>query len=175
MPGKDLDYIPLTVDELSIVMAFNGSMQETAAMVGISRHQLYRRLRDNEKLQYALSLRHKMCMDPEIKVRIDPDRLMIADREERQRFWTNLMRDTDQDPYVRLRASENLAKVDGDFTYKVKYESSLEKQLPPDLVELLEDIAKRGKKRLEEADSKALNIERGADGVYRLPGPNGGS
>lgn len=40
---------------------------------------------------------------------------LIATREERQQFWTNLMRDEDRKEADRLKASELLAKSEGDF------------------------------------------------------------
>lgn len=40
---------------------------------------------------------------------------LIATREERQRFWTTLMRDEDRKEVDRLKASELLAKSEGDF------------------------------------------------------------
>ena len=39
----------------------------------------------------------------------------IATREERQQFWTDAMRDTEQDMKYRLKASELLARAAGDF------------------------------------------------------------
>jgi phage terminase small subunit len=40
---------------------------------------------------------------------------LIATREERQRFWTSMMRDEDRKEVDRLKASELLAKSEGDF------------------------------------------------------------
>lgn len=40
---------------------------------------------------------------------------LIATREERQQFWTTLMRDEDRKEVDRLKASELLAKSEGDF------------------------------------------------------------
>jgi phage terminase small subunit len=40
---------------------------------------------------------------------------LIATREERQRFWTSMMRDEDRKEADRLKASELLAKSEGDF------------------------------------------------------------
>ena len=45
----------------------------------------------------------------------DPNLPAIATREERQRFWTEMMRDGNQDPKYRLKASEYLARTQGDF------------------------------------------------------------
>ena len=43
---------------------------------------------------------------------------LIATREQRQQFWTQVMNDTDQDMKHRLRASELLGRSEADFTEK---------------------------------------------------------
>lgn len=43
---------------------------------------------------------------------------LIASREERQRFWTETLRNEEEDMKNRLRASELLAKSECDFTEK---------------------------------------------------------
>ena len=43
---------------------------------------------------------------------------LIADRETRQLFWSEVMTDDNQDMVVRLKASEILAKSCGDFIAK---------------------------------------------------------
>ena len=48
---------------------------------------------------------------------------LIADREQRQIFWTRIMLDEAENMKYRLRASELLAKSEGDFTQQVKVES----------------------------------------------------
>jgi 2-phospho-L-lactate guanylyltransferase (CobY/MobA/RfbA family) len=40
----------------------------------------------------------------------------IADRQERQEFWSKMMRDTSEDAKDRLKASELLGKSEADFT-----------------------------------------------------------
>ena len=49
---------------------------------------------------------------------------LIATREQRQEFWTAVMTDTEQDMRSRLRASELLAKSEGDFTEKVQVQDT---------------------------------------------------
>ena len=46
---------------------------------------------------------------------------LIADRETRQHFWSEVMLDTNQDMVVRLKASEILAKSSGDFIAKMEH------------------------------------------------------
>ena len=45
---------------------------------------------------------------------------LIATREQRQEFWTSVMNDTDTAMKDRLKASELLAKSEGDFTDKIQ-------------------------------------------------------
>ncbi len=49
---------------------------------------------------------------------------LIATREQRQQFWTAVMTDTEQDMRSRLRASELLAKSEGDFLEKVQVQDT---------------------------------------------------
>jgi len=52
----------------------------------------------------------------EIKAREQKRRnLLIMDREQRQMWWTSVIRDEAQPMKVRLKASELLARSDGDF------------------------------------------------------------
>ena len=46
----------------------------------------------------------------------------IADKEERLKFWSNVMRDNEQDMKHRLKASELLGKAQADFTEKIQTE-----------------------------------------------------
>lgn len=43
----------------------------------------------------------------------------IANRQQRQEFWSSVMNDAEVDLSVRLRASELLGKSEADFTEKV--------------------------------------------------------
>lgn len=49
----------------------------------------------------------------------DPSAHAIATKDERQRFWTSVMRDQVADMKYRLKASELLAKTQGDYTESV--------------------------------------------------------
>lgn len=53
----------------------------------------------------------------------------IATREERQRFWTNVMNDRDADMKDRLRASEILGKASGDFVDRVETDNQHKVQI----------------------------------------------
>lgn len=74
---------------------------------------------DNTLAQTAFDL----LRNPKIKEAIDLrlDELLsatIANRKQRQEFWTKLMNDEGQDPRVRLKASELLGKSEADFIGK---------------------------------------------------------
>ncbi len=53
----------------------------------------------------------------------------IANRVERQAFWTQVMDDTKAEMGARLKASELLGKSEADFTEKVKHEGGLSVQV----------------------------------------------
>jgi len=55
-----------------------------------------------------------------IKERQESDPL-VADREERQRFWSEVMRNDQADMRDRLKASEILGKSQADFTEKIDH------------------------------------------------------
>jgi hypothetical protein len=46
---------------------------------------------------------------------------VIATRQQRQTFWTDVMEDADEDMKNRLRAAELLGKSEADFTEKVEH------------------------------------------------------
>jgi len=58
----------------------------------------------------------------------------IADRETRQRFWSSVMMDADQDMAIRLKSSEILAKSCGDFITKLEHKRTFS------FADLLEEI-----------------------------------
>lgn len=49
----------------------------------------------------------------------------IATRQERQSFWTDIMKDPEQDIAARLKASELLGKSQADFVERVEQESTI--------------------------------------------------
>ena len=71
----------------------------------------------------AYSIGNELLRKPEISQAIDAAMTerrnkLIADRQERQMFWTETMRDAGEDMRNRLKSSELLAKSFGDFTEK---------------------------------------------------------
>ena len=57
---------------------------------------------------------------------------LIADREARQQFWTAIMNDESESMTARLKASELLAKSEGDFLERIQ--AQVEQVEPPQLI-----------------------------------------
>ena len=101
----------LTTKQKAFVAAFHGNAAEAARAAGYS-------------AKTAKAIGSELLTKPDIKEAIqerERERTdsMIATREERQRFWTAIMRDEETELKDRLRASELLAKSEADFMEKV--------------------------------------------------------
>jgi len=96
-----------TVKQRAFVEAYCGNATEAAITAGYSKKtaaSIGERLLRNVEIKEALKEREKERLSS-----------LIATREERQRFWTSMMRDEDRKEVDRLKASELLAKSEGDF------------------------------------------------------------
>jgi phage terminase small subunit len=80
----------------------------------------------------------------------------IADRQERQAFWTKTMNDDEQSMSDRLRASELLGKSEADFTDKLRHEVA--PQSLADIAAIMASQRHRVKRR-EIASEPLLQIE----------------
>lgn len=109
----------LTVKQKKFIEAYNGNGAEAARKAGYT---------DNNPRNYASELiRTNPYVKSEIVNRINADmKKTIADRLERQSFWTGLMRDETVDFNVRLKASEHLGKSEADFTDNIKLEQTVD-------------------------------------------------
>ncbi len=87
-------------------MVHAGEIKAAAEEIGVSAQTGYR-------------LAKKPCVQQAITRRAEADPL-VATREERQRWWSAIMRDPGIDLRDRLRASDMLAKSQGDYTIKVE-------------------------------------------------------
>lgn len=97
----------LNARQRAFVEAYCGNATEAALQAGYSPKTAYsigERLLKKVEIQEALKEREKERLSS-----------LIATREERQRFWTSMMRDEDRKEVDRLKASELLAKSEGDF------------------------------------------------------------
>jgi len=93
-----------TAAQQKFIDCWNGNCRESAAIAGIS----YAHARDLLTRDY---IKQAIRNRPE-------NREVIADRRERQQFWTHIMRDENEATAGRLRASELLGKSETDFCKK---------------------------------------------------------
>ena len=102
----------LTQKRKAFVEAYAGNATQAALSAGYS-----------PKTAHVIG--HELLKKPEIQEAIQKRtgaRLnsLIADREERQSFWTEVMRDEFKDMKDRLKASELLARSEGDFLERIE-------------------------------------------------------
>ena len=105
----------------AFVEAFCGNATEAALEAGYSPKTAYsqgQRLLKNVEVKAAIAARQA----PASSAR-------IATREERQSFWTHVMRDPDEDMRNRLKAAELLGRSECDFVEKVELNGTLEATL----------------------------------------------
>ena len=105
----------------AFVEAFCGNATEAALKAGYSPKTAYsqgQRMLKNVEVKAAIAARQA----PNSAAR-------IADRQERQSFWTQVMRDPDEDMRNRLKAAELLGKSECDFVEKVELNGTLEATL----------------------------------------------
>ncbi|MBR0097034.1 MAG: terminase small subunit [Synergistaceae bacterium] len=94
---------------------YTGNATEAAKLAGYSEATAYssgQRLLKQPQIAEAIRAREQERQAPN-----------IANREQRLVFWTAVMRDPDESTRDRLRASELLAKAQGDFLIKIAEES----------------------------------------------------
>lgn len=95
----------LTIRQQRFIEAFNGNASAAATAAGYKYpDRLGARLMKMPAIRAAILARENEIRDA-----------AIATRAERQTFWTAVMRDADMKTTDRLRASELLAKSEGDF------------------------------------------------------------
>ena len=102
----------LTSKQKKFVEAYSGNATEAALKAGYSKDTAYSIGQENLKkpdIIKAIKEREKQNIDS-----------LIAVREERLKFWTQVMRDNLNEMKDRLRASELLGKASGDFIEKIE-------------------------------------------------------
>ena len=102
----------MTPRQKRFVEAFSGNASAAARAAGYSEKTAYsqgERLLRNAEILSAIQERENRQLSA-----------LVADRTERQVFWTSIMRDENQRMGDRLRASELLAKANGDFLERVE-------------------------------------------------------
>ena len=100
----------LTRKQMAFVAAFHGNAAEAARAAGYS-------------AKTAKAIGSELLTKPDIADAIrerEQERTdsMIATREERQSFWTSVLRDPDESMRDRLKASELLGRSEADFLEK---------------------------------------------------------
>jgi hypothetical protein len=96
---------PFTVKQQRLIDCYAGDIKEAAQKARIS-YGYARQLLTKSNILAAIRNRQETEVRPKD----------IADRQERQAFWTKIMRDTKQETKDRLKASELLGRSEADFT-----------------------------------------------------------
>lgn len=97
----------LSTKQKRFIEVFNGNATEAAKTAGYSEKNAGRiggQLMNNPRIIAAIQAREK-----------ERNEIAIATREERQKLFTEIMRDRDENTKDRLRACELLGKSEGDF------------------------------------------------------------
>ena len=124
----------MTPKQRRFVELYNGNATEAAIAAGYSRktaRSIGQRILTNVDISEAIKARE----DKEL-------RHFIANREERQRLWTEIMNDPEMKTSDRLRASELLGRSEGDFIERqaVELSGSINVFLPGAREELLRGL-----------------------------------
>ena len=119
----------LTPMQQAFVEAYAGNAAEAAIKAGYS-------------AKAAREIGYQNLSNPTIKEAIAKreaveSRVRIANRQERQQFWTETMQNLDAEMRDRLRASELLGRSEGDFLDRVEHSGSI------DLAGAIEEARKR--------------------------------
>jgi hypothetical protein len=94
--------------QTAFINAYNGNIEEAADIAGLS-------------YGHARNLMTKPDIIQQIRDRaVEQQAPLIATRQQRQQFWTEVMQDTGEEMRNRLRAAELLGKSEADFTEKVQ-------------------------------------------------------
>ncbi|MBL7146791.1 MAG: terminase small subunit [Phycisphaerae bacterium] len=99
-----------TIKQQKFIDCYAGDIKEAADKAGLS-YDYARRLVTKSHILEAIRNRQDTEVRPQD----------IADRQERQKFWTQMMRDTNEDAKDRLKASDLLGKSEADFTENLSH------------------------------------------------------
>jgi hypothetical protein len=100
----------LTTKQQRFIDCYAGDIKGAAEKAGIS-YGYARNLMTKGDIVEAIRSRQETEVRPKD----------IADRQERQAFWTQMMRDAEQDAKDRLKASELLGRSEADFTENLSH------------------------------------------------------
>lgn len=119
-----------TIKQQKFIEAYTGNATEAARIAGYKHPRT-----DGAKnmtlhdVQQAIQKRNNRQVAP-----------LIANRQQRQEFWTGVMMDNNEDMRNRLKASEHLARSEADFTDKIKGDFNL-----TSVGGILDELDRRGK------------------------------
>lgn len=102
----------MTPKQKKFIELYSGNATEAATLAGFSPKTAYsqgQRLLKNVEIVEQIRQRENKYIST-----------IAADRQERQGFWTSLMRNPEERTSDRLKASELLAKSEGDFLERVE-------------------------------------------------------
>ena len=102
----------LSAKQQKFVEAYDGNSTKAALAAGYSKKTARNIGCENLTKPYILEAIEKRGFKDKEK--------RIATREERQKFWTDVMYDEEEDMKNRLKAAELLGKSDADFIHKVE-------------------------------------------------------
>lgn len=108
----------LTVRQQAFVNAYTGNAAEAARQAGYSAKTAYsigQELLNKPEIVDAIRRRAEEAQKP-----------LIASREARQRFWSEVMLDPEQEMGHRLKAAELLGKSECDFSERLQIDGSVE-------------------------------------------------
>ena len=108
----------LTTKQKAFVAAYRGNAAEAARIAGYSPkwadRQGHTLIEKNGEIAAAIREREEKRVNS-----------LILSREERQIFWSNVVRDPDEDMKNRLKASELLGRSEGDYLERFSNETPL--------------------------------------------------
>ena len=107
----------LNAKRQAFVEAYAGNATAAALAAGYSERSARsqgQRLLTNDDIQDAIKAREAKRLAP-----------TIASRQERQEFWTSVLRNEDEAMKDRLKAAELLGKSEGDFLERVEMDMTL--------------------------------------------------
>ena len=107
----------LNARQQAFVEAYAGNATAAALAAGYSERSARsqgQRLLTNDDIQDAIKAREAQRLAP-----------TIATRQERQEFWTSVLRNEDEAMKDRLKAAELLGKSEGDFLERVEMDMTL--------------------------------------------------
>ena len=108
----------LTLRQRVFVQAYMGNASEAARQAGYSAKTAYsigQELLNKPEIVEAIKEREQERLNP-----------LIADREDRQKFWTDVMNDESAEMQHRLKAAELLGRSEGDFMERLQVDSTIE-------------------------------------------------